>query len=70
MPQSGLATRSSVTVMEKLFGNISSVTGAKSTAAPSRSAKAASAAPGRGYFAKSSLAPNCSGLTNTDSTTS
>ena len=50
-------------------GNISSTSGANTTSTPSFSASARSRSKSRGYEAKSSAGPNCSGLTKIDTTT-
>jgi len=58
-----VAQASTLTTVRNPGGYISSTVGAKRTSAPACSSSLRSASNARGYFAKSSLGPNCLGLT-------
>src|SRR5579863_1165888 len=68
-PSSLPLSSSTVTQVTAPCGYISSTEGAKSRSTPSLSSSARSCSNGRGYFAKSSLGPNCVGFTKIDAAT-
>src|SRR5580700_3334757 len=68
-PSSLLLSPSTVTQVTAPAGYISSTDGANSSATPSLSRSSRSRSKLRGYFARSSLSPNCAGFTKIDAAT-